>query len=143
MIFPLYTYKSNELTHSVTKPTIVLTGNTQSNQRQWGQGSDSRGKQESSWSSRQQTDSRSSLSHGQTDRWSGSNMALQQDTHQPAFATQIPGGIITAGVPGNMVLTSAQMPAGIVMANTALAARGQPEPRFDAYKSMQTQFRRY
>lgn len=115
-------------------------GSAPSTQRSWGSSSD-RSKVESSWSaSRQQMDSRGSGSQ-QQDRWAGGSLGLQTDARQQTFSTQMAGGILAAGVP-NMLLTSVPQAAGMVLTNTSLT-RGQTEPRFDAYKSMQTQFRRY
>lgn len=85
-------------------------------------------------------ESRSSGSQ-QQERWTGGSLGLQADARQQTFGTQMAGGILAAGVP-NMLLTSVPQAAGMVLTNTSLT-RGQAEPRFDAYKSMQSQFRRY
>lgn len=99
-----------------------------------------RRKKDSSWSASKYKENRI-LGFEPQDRLTWNNLALQPNTWQQGFGTQMTSGHLETRVP---VMFLAPQHTGMVLTNTSLTGGlGQTEPRFDAYKSMQTQFRRY
>lgn len=99
-----------------------------------------RRKQDSSWSASKHKENRI-LGFEPQDSLTWNNLALQPNIWQQGFGTQMTSGHLETRVP---VMFLVPQPSGMVLTNTSLAGGlGQTEPRFDAYKSTQTQFRRY
>lgn len=99
-----------------------------------------RRKQDSSWSASKHKENRI-LCFEPQDSLTWNNLALQPNIWQQGFGTQMTSGHLETRVP---VMFLVPQPPGMVLTNTSLAGGlGQTEPRFDAYKSTQTQFRRY
>eukprot|EP00105_Crassostrea_gigas_P034216 XP_019918364.1 PREDICTED: uncharacterized protein LOC105317287 isoform X2 [Crassostrea gigas] len=95
---------------------------------------------ESSWSAPKIKENRM-LGFQPQDCGTWNNLGLQADTWQQGFGTEMTSGHLEAR--GQvMALVSVPQSAGMVLTNTSLAG-GHTVPRFDAYNSMQTQFRRY
>lgn len=95
---------------------------------------------ESSWSAPKMRENRM-LGFQPQDCGTWNNLGLQAGTWQQGFGTEMTSGHLEAR--GQvMALVSVPQSAGMVLTNTSLAG-GQTVPRFDAYNSMQTQFRRY
>lgn len=91
---------------------------------------------ESSWSAPKMRENRM-FGFQPQDCGTWNNLGLQADTWQLGFGTEMTSGHLEAR--GQV---SVPQSAGMVLTNTSLAG-GKTVPRFDGYKSMQTQFRRY
>lgn len=114
-------------------------GGPPDSQRNWDSIAERR-KKDSSWSASKHKENRI-LGFEPQDRLTWNNLALQPNTWQQGFGTQMTSGHLETRVP---VMFLAPQHAGMVLTNNSLTGGlGQTEPRFDAYKSMQTQFRRY
>ncbi|XP_021361650.1 scaffold attachment factor B2-like isoform X4 [Mizuhopecten yessoensis] len=111
-----------------------LLGNApQSQNRQWGSGTDNRGKMESTWTSHNaHSNMEQRVATQQQDRWSG-GVTMQQEARPTSFTQPVATGLIS--VPPNVYMTSVPQQSGMIIGN--IATGRQPEPRFDAYK-MQT-----
>ncbi|KAK3598845.1 hypothetical protein CHS0354_008587 [Potamilus streckersoni] len=110
------------------------------NQPQWGSGAEQR--KVENWNSRVES---TSVNRG-NDRWAGGNSIVQSDNRPITYQTAVaaPPGII-ANVPAGMYVTTSMAPAGAIMMAGGGALQGgrQQEQRFDAYKSLPANIRRY
>ncbi|KAL3875940.1 hypothetical protein ACJMK2_033842 [Sinanodonta woodiana] len=119
---------------------LLGTAQQSHNQPQWGSGAEQR--KVETWNSR--VDS-ASVNRG-NDRWAGGNSIVQSDNRPIAYQTAVaaPPGII-ANVPAGMYVTTSMAPAGAIMMAGGGALQGgrQQEQRFDAYKNLPANLRRY
>jgi len=79
----------------------------------------------------------------QPDRWAG-NSIVQADARPIAYQAMGAPPIIATNVPGGMYVATSMAPGGALMMAPALGTQGRPtDQRFDAYKAMGANLRRY